>query len=148
MSEPNQSPFWERPLDELNDDEWEQLCDGCGQCCLLKLEDEETHAIYKTGVVCRYFQTDCGRCSVYPQRHEKKPDCFVIERGNPLHMTWLPDSCAYRRRFHGQALPDWHPLISGSRKAMMAAGIAIDDGYLSDEMVDEDELDGWVIGRL
>jgi len=140
--------FWDKPLDQLDDDQWEQLCDGCGQCCLIKLQDEETQRIFATDVVCRFLNPDSGCCSVYAERAIKKPECFVIERGNLLHYSWLPASCAYRLRSAGKPLPDWHPLITGSRNAMLQAGVAVSGWCVNEQQVNEDELQEHVIFSL
>ena len=141
-------PFWEKPLDALSDDEWEQLCDGCAQCCLIKLQDEDTDEIFATDVVCRYLDTACGDCGVYAQRAIKKPECFVIERGNAEHFSWLPPSCAYRLRFAGKPLFDWHPLICHSRTPMIEAGVAVDNWCVSETEVDEQDLTEHLIFSL
>ena len=133
-------PFWEKSLEKLTDDEWEKLCDGCAQCCLIKLQDEDTDEIFATDVVCRYLDTESGCCGVYPDRAEKKPECFVIERDRAEHYSWLPKTCAYRLRFEGKPLPDWHPLISHSRTAMIDAEIAVTNWCISEDQVDEQSL--------
>ena len=78
----------------------------------------------------------------------KKPDCFVIERDNPEHFSWLPQSCAYRLRFENKPLPQWHPLLTGSRVAMIEAGIAVGHWCVSEEQVSEEELSERVIFTL
>lgn len=138
-------PFWEQPLGALNEDEWERLCDGCGQCCLIKLQDDETEEIFATDVVCRFYNFEQACCGVYFERAVKKPDCFVIERENTEHYSWLPKTCAYRLRFENQPLPDWHPLISGSRAAMLAAEVAVSDWGVGEQAVAEDALPERVI---
>ncbi len=142
------SPFWEAPLQSLSDEEWEQLCDGCGQCCLVKLQDDETDEIFATDVVCRYLEPESGHCGVYAQRAIKKPDCFVIERDRPEHFSWLPQTCAYRLRHENKPLPGWHPLIAGNREAMVAAGVAVAGWCTSEEEVEEDALSERVIFSL
>lgn len=133
-------PFWEKPLHTLNQEEWEQLCDGCAQCCLIKLQDDETEEIFATDVVCQFLQPDSGCCSVYAQRSIRKPDCFVIERDKPEHFSWLPKTCAYRLRFEDRPLPDWHPLLAGGREAMIRAGITVAGWSTSETEVSEEHL--------
>ena len=137
--------FWHKPLQELNQDEWEQLCDGCARCCLIKLQDEDTDEIVMTSVVCRYLEQDSCQCTVYPQRAIKKPDCFVIERENPTHYSWLPDTCAYRLRWEGLPLPHWHPLVAGNRDLMDMAGISVTGQCTSEEFVHPDELEDFLM---
>ena len=141
-------PFWEKPLSQLSDTEWEALCDGCAQCCLVKLQDEDTEEIFATDVVCRFLERENGRCGVYAQRSVHKPDCFVIERGNARHMSWLPKTCAYRLRYENKPLPDWHPLIAGGRSLMREAGIAAGDWSISEEDIGDADLTARVIFSL
>lgn len=140
--------FWEKPLQQLSTDEWERLCDGCGQCCLVKLQDDETGEIFATDVVCRFLEPNRGTCSVYAQRSVEKPECFVIDRDRPEHFSWLPRTCTYRLRFENKPLPDWHPLLTGSRQAMLEAGIAVAGWCVSEAQVDEDELNERVLFSL
>ena len=140
--------FWEKPLAELTAEQWEQLCDGCGQCCLIKLQDEETEEIVATDVVCQFYNFHVGCCGVYPQRATKKPDCFLIDRNNAEHYSWLPKTCAYRLRYEDKPILKWHPLISGSRQAMIDAGIAVNSWGISERVIDEDELSERVIFSL
>lgn len=142
------SHFWEKPLESLSEEEWERLCDGCGQCCLIKLQDDETDEIFATDVVCRFQDSETGTCSVYSRRTIEKPDCFVIERDNPEHFSWLPQTCAYRLRSENKPLPGWHPLIAGSRDAMVAAGIAVAGWCVSERDINEEELVERVIFSL
>jgi len=109
-------PFWERPLETLDGQEWEALCDGCGRCCLHKLEDEDTGEIVHTWLACRLLDCDTGRCSDYANRTRQVPDCLQVNIRTVAEYDWLPPTCAYRLRFLGEALPDWHPLISGNPK--------------------------------
>lgn len=141
-------PFWEQPLHSLSQADWEALCDGCAQCCLIKLQDDETDEIFATDVVCRFLDAQSGHCGVYAERAIKKPECFVIERNNAEHYSWLPKTCAYRLRYENQPLPDWHPLITGNREAMHAAGIAVSNWCVSEELIDETQLSERVLFSL
>lgn len=115
-------PFWEKPLSELDKGEWEALCDGCGRCCVHKLEDEETGELHPTNVACRLLDRRNGRCSDYAHRKARVVDCIVLDRRNLESFDWLPETCAYRLRARGQPLPDWHYLVSGSRETVHEAG--------------------------
>ena len=115
-------PFWEKSLSQLDRGEWEALCDGCGRCCVHKLEDDETGELYPTNVACRLLDRRNGRCSDYRNRRRHVVDCVVLDRHKLGSFDWLPESCAYRLRAAGQPLPDWHYLISGSRETVHSAG--------------------------
>jgi uncharacterized cysteine cluster protein YcgN (CxxCxxCC family) len=115
-------PFWEKPLSKLDRGEWEALCDGCGRCCLHKLEDEETGELHATNVACRLLDRRNGRCTDYSNRKALVPDCVVLTRGKVDTLEWLPESCAYRLRAASEPLPEWHYLVSGSRETVHEAG--------------------------
>lgn len=116
--------FWEKPLRDLTREEWEALCDGCGKCCLHKLEDEETGEVHPTNVACRLLDRKHGRCTHYKGRHAFVPDCVRLTPAKIGGMDWLPSTCAYRLRASGEQLPDWHYLISGSRETVHEAGMS------------------------
>ena len=117
--------FWELPLADLNRAEWEALCDGCGRCCLHKLEDADTGEVVDTNVACRLLDTRSGRCKDYRNRKAFVPDCLRLTLKLVKEIRWLPDSCAYRRRADGRPLPGWHYLLSGDRNAVRAAGVSV-----------------------
>ncbi|MGV3769772.1 MAG: YcgN family cysteine cluster protein [Sphingobium phenoxybenzoativorans] len=117
--------FWEKPLEDLNRTEWEALCDGCGKCCLHKVEDEDTGNIYPTNVACRLLDRDTGRCCNYRNRRSFVPDCVRLTPEAVAKIVWLPRTCAYRLRADGDPLPDWHYLISGDRDAVHRAGESV-----------------------
>ena len=124
--------FWEKPLTQLNEAEWERLCDGCGRCCLKKLIGDEQESIHFTRVVCRHFNNSDSRCGCYPERTRLVPDCLNLHEMIPAAINWIPDTCAYRLRFEGKPLYDWHPLVNGSRDAMDKAGISVANRVISD----------------
>jgi uncharacterized cysteine cluster protein YcgN (CxxCxxCC family) len=117
--------FWELPLEALSRTEWEALCDGCGRCCLHKLEDEDTGEIAETNVACKLLDTGTARCMDYRHRRAFVPNCLRLTPRLVAQVQWLPDSCAYTRRAQGRPLPDWHPLLTGSRDAMVRAGASV-----------------------
>ena len=138
--------FWEAPLATLDRAQWEALCDGCGKCCLHKLEDEETGELIATNVACRLLDRRSGQCSNYRHRKAFVSECVRLTNGNVDSIDWLPGTCAYRLRANGQALPDWHYLVSGDREAVHRAGESVrgwtisedDAGDLEHHMVDRE----------
>lgn len=118
--------FWnEKTLEELSPQEWEALCDGCGKCCLAKLEDEDTGDIYWTSVGCRLFDGTTCRCRDYADRLASVPDCVRLTPQNVRTIPWLPRTCAYRLVAEGRDLYWWHHLVSGSRETVHEAGISV-----------------------
>jgi uncharacterized cysteine cluster protein YcgN (CxxCxxCC family) len=105
--------------------EWESLCDGCGLCCLIRFEDEDTGEIIPTRVHCRLFDSTLCRCSNYAERKAHVPDCIKLTPGNIDDLLWMPRSCAYRRLHEGRGLADWHPLISGDPESVHRAGVSV-----------------------
>ncbi|AMO81334.1 YcgN family cysteine cluster protein [Obesumbacterium proteus] len=132
-------PFWqEKTLAEMSNDEWESLCDGCGQCCLHKLQDEDTDEIYFTNVACNLLNIKTCQCRHYERRFEYEEDCIKLTRENLETFEWLPPTCAYRMVHEGKDLPEWHPLKVGSKKAMHAERISV--RYIA---VRESEVNDW-----
>jgi uncharacterized protein len=138
--------FWEdRPLEALDAAQWEALCDGCGKCCLHKLEDEDTGELFPTNVACRLLDRRAGRCSDYKRRRLFVPDCIRLSLKGLAEIDWLPETCAYVRRAEGRPLPDWHYLVTGTRESIHAAGASvrgwtvseIDAGELEDHVLDD-----------
>ena len=126
--------FWEKkPLSDLSQTEWEALCDGCGKCCLNKLEDEDTEEVVLTRVACRLLDDATCRCTHYENRHQFVPDCIVLKPGNiDKHAYWMPQTCAYRLLWEGRPLHDWHPLISGTPDSVHAAGVSVRHATVSE----------------
>ncbi|ACY84307.1 YcgN family cysteine cluster protein [Edwardsiella piscicida] len=133
------TPFWqEKTLEQMSDAEWEALCDGCGQCCLHKLQDEDTDEIYFTNVACNLLNIKTCQCRHYARRFEYEEDCIKLTRENLPTFEWLPPTCAYRLLSEGAPLPTWHPLRTGSKSAMHAARISV--RYIA---VRESEVSDW-----
>lgn len=126
--------FWERPLDSLARSEWEALCDGCGQCCLHKVEDADTGEIHRTNVACKLLDLDTARCGDYRHRRAYVPDCLRLTPRNAGELEWLPDTCAYRLRARNEPLPDWHYLVCGDRDAVHRAGVSISGKVVSEDV--------------
>lgn len=126
MAKSDSKPFWQgRALEDLNPKEWEALCDGCGRCCLNKLEDEDTGEIYLTRLACGLLDIGSCRCSDYANRKAKMPDCVQIDPAKARSLPWLPATCAYRLVAEGRDLYWWHPLVSGRADTVHEAGISV-----------------------
>jgi uncharacterized protein len=140
------APFWERlSLDQLDRGQWEALCDGCGKCCLHKLEDEETQELHATNVACRLLDRRTGQCSDYKHRHAFVPECIRLTPKKLRTMDWLPKSCAYVLLDAGQPLPEWHYLVSGDREAVHRAGASVRGWTISED--DAGELEYHLVER-
>lgn len=140
--------WWEKPLSQLSRDEWENLCDGCGRCCLHKLIDDDTDELHYTRVACELLDVTTGHCGDYPNRKTKVPECLVLTLEASEAFDWLPNSCAYRLRAQNLPLPSWHPLISGDKESVKQAGISVADRVISAKDCApehyEDEVIHWV----
>ena len=142
MSSHADAPFWQRKsLAELDRDEWESLCDGCGRCCLHKLVDVETGAVRFTAVACRLLDLDRVRCRDYANRRARVPDCLRLAPDSGAVFAQLPNSCAYRMLWEGRALADWHPLVSGDPESLRSAGISIRGKVIGEAEADLDDLE-------
>jgi uncharacterized cysteine cluster protein YcgN (CxxCxxCC family) len=140
------APFWEQPLASLDRGQWEALCDGCGRCCLHKLEDEETGILYPTNVACKLLDRKNGCCTDYKHRKALVADCVVLDRNKIGSLDWLPETCAYRLRANGEPLRAWHYLISGSRESVHEAGQST-RGWTVSEVDAGDNLEFHVVER-
>lgn len=139
--------FWETTrLQDMTRDQWESLCDGCGRCCVHKLEDEDTGEIHLTNVACKLLDRETARCSNYRHRRAFVPDCVRLTARLVSQIPWLPETCAYRVLEEGGTLADWHPLVSGDPESVHRAGISVrgwtvsetEAGDLEHHIVDRD----------
>lgn len=139
-------PFWQRKrLNEMTPAEWESLCDGCGKCCLAKLEDEDTGDVYYTELACRYMDQDTCQCTVYAERLQKVPACTVLTPESLGDYHWLPFTCAYRTLAEGRPLADWHPLRSGDPQTVHDAGVSVRHRVMSEANVAEQDWEEHII---
>jgi uncharacterized cysteine cluster protein YcgN (CxxCxxCC family) len=135
--------FWKRKsLAEMTPDEWESLCDGCGLCCMHKVQDEDSDDVFYTDVACRLFDIDTCRCTDYANRAQQVADCLVLTPDEKDAYEWLPGSCAYRRLANGLDLPGWHPLLTGRPELVHEAGIS-----MRGKAVSEKDADEWTVLR-
>ena len=133
--------YWKTvPMEKMNRQEWEALCDGCGKCCLNKLEDEDTGEVALTNVACRLLDDATCLCSQYDIRHQFVPECIVLTPKTILdNLYWLPQTCAYRQVHEKRPLYDWHPLISDNSETVHLAGVSMQYRTLSEfDIADED----------
>jgi uncharacterized protein len=126
--------FWQtQSLAELNQQQWESLCDGCGKCCLHKLEDSATGQLFYTNAACHLLNLDTGRCTRYAMRSLLVPDCVQLTPATIRQFAWLPSTCAYRLLAEGSDLPAWHPLVSGDAESVRQAGMSVSGWAVSEQ---------------
>lgn len=139
--------FWEtKTLAEMTREEWESLCDNCGKCCLVKLEDEDSGEVVFTSAVCDLIDLESCRCTRYPERCKLVPECIDLKQHDFAEYNWLPTTCAYRLLVDGEPLPAWHPLITGSAESVRDAGVSISSYAIKAAQVDdfEDHVIGFI----
>ena len=140
------SNFWEeKTLSQMSADEWDMLCDGCGRCCLNKLEDEDTGEIYYTNVACRLLDIETCRCTDYKNRFVRMEECIKVEITESTNLAELPDTCAYRLLASGKKLHSWHPLLSEVQNSVHKAGISVKNKVVSEEFIHPDQLEEHII---
>lgn len=138
--------FWHsKKLHEMSPSEWESLCDGCGKCCLHKLEDEDTGDVYYTRVACRFLDHNECRCQEYSQRQALVPGCVVLTPDTVKQTYWLPETCAYRLIDEGLPLFDWHPLVSGDPQSVHQAGMSVAGKVLAEGSVAEKDYEDYIV---
>lgn len=141
-----EEPFWKRKtLAELSREEWESLCDGCGKCCLVKLQDPDTEEIAYTDVACRLLDGATCRCTDYARRKRRVRDCVVLTPAVVADLSWMPSTCAYRLLKEGRDLAWWHPLVSGDPGTVHEAGMSVRGRVISETLVKDAELADHVV---
>jgi len=142
----DETPFWKRKtFEEMTAVEWESLCDGCGLCCLNKLEDWDSGDVVFTSVACRLLDGESCRCSDYPNRQAIVPDCLQLTPEMVRDIGWLPPTCGYRLVRDGEDLYWWHPLVSGEPDTVHQAGISARGRTVSEEEVDVDDFEDFIV---
>lgn len=139
------SRWWEKKkLEEMDQAEWESICDGCGKCCRIQLEDDEGQRA-TTNVVCKYMDMNQCSCTIYETRTELVPSCIELNPVNLHEIDWMPDTCSYRLLRDGKPLPNWHPLISGSDRSVHESGASVVNAVISEDKVKEEDLETFII---
>ena len=118
--------FWEtKNLIDMNEIEWESLCDKCGKCCVIKLEDFDTQEVHYTNVSCKLLCEKTASCKDYKNRKSIVSDCIILSPDNLNDLKWMPETCAYKLLNEGKNLPYWHPLLSGNDKEIVNSGNSV-----------------------
>lgn len=144
-----ETPFWQvKSLEEMNAAEWEALCDGCGQCCLIKLEDEDTGDIAVTRLACKLLDIGSCRCSDYENRRDHVEDCVKLTPEDARSLSWLPETCAYRLIAESRSLPWWHPLISGTAESVHEVGVSVRGTAIGEKKVPEHRIPAHIVGWI
>lgn len=141
------TPFWQsKTLFEMSTQEWESICDGCAKCCLTQLQDEESEQLVFTNVACNLLNDQTCRCSDYPNRSQRVPDCMTMTIDN-VHecVEFAPSSCSYRLLLEGKPLPDWHHLVNGDRDKIHKQGRSVQSRVKFQRDVKEEDLEDHVI---
>jgi len=142
-------PFWEtKSLEEMNQQEWESLCDGCAQCCLQKLEDMDTREVYVTQIVCGLLDLETCKCTAYGERSKLVPTCITMTPKDARNIKWMPSTCAYRLLAENRPLPEWHPLVSGRKESVIEADVSVKDKAISENDVAESDWPDYIVERL
>lgn len=136
------------PLADLSEQEWEALCDNCGRCCLIKLEDDQTNEVFYTNMICRLYDIEQGQCGDYLNRKEKVPGCVVIRQFGDEIYSQLPETCAYRLRYNNLPLPVWHPLLNGNTDRMQQEMITIKHRAVSEEGIHEEQFEEHIVDDI
>lgn len=144
-SKVNQPSWTYKPLSQMSPKEWELICDGCGKCCLHKLEDDDTGAIFDTNVACYLLDETSCQCGDYQNRLTLAPNCFKLTPQNMAGQSWLPSTCAYRLLYEGSPLPRWHHLVSGNTKSIHSSGISAQGKIISEHDVCQDEMEDHIV---
>lgn len=146
-----EKPFWQTvPLADMDDAQWEAVCDGCAKCCLVKLQDEESNEIVFTDIVCNLLDQENCRCSQYETRTALVPDCVKLTKDNLDKIDFMPPSCAYRLLHEGKELPAWHPLVSGKAATVVEAGMSVKGRVIAEIMFEgdaEDRVVAWPLEK-
>ena len=137
--------FWKKKkLNELSKEEWEALCDRCGKCCVIKLEDDDTSKIYYTNVSCKLLCTKTANCKNYIDRKKIVQDCVVLSFNNLESLNWMPKTCSYKLVYEGKDLPSWHYLINGNFNKMLEQKKSVHNKVINEKKVSKNNLQDYI----
>ena len=137
--------FWEtKNLIDMNENEWESLCDKCGKCCVIKLEDFDTQEVHYTNVSCKLLCEKSASCKDYENRKSIVPDCIILSPDNLKDLKWMPETCAYKLLNEGKNLPYWHPLLSGNDKEIVNSGNSVKNRVTNENEIKIKDLPDYI----
>ena len=137
--------FWEtKNLIDMNENEWESLCDKCGKCCVIKLEDFDTQQVHYTNVSCKLLCEKSASCKDYENRKSIVPDCIILSPDNLKDLKWMPETCAYKLLNEGKNLPYWHPLLSGNDKEIVNSGNSVKNRVTNENEIKIKDLPDYI----
>ena len=137
--------FWEtKNLIDMNENEWESLCDKCGKCCVIKLEDFDTQEVHYTNVSCKLLCEKSASCKDYENRKSIVPDCIILSPDNLKDLKWMPETCAYKLLNEGKELPYWHPLLSGNDKEIVNSGNSVKNRVTNENKIKIKDLPDYI----
>ena len=137
--------FWEtKNLIDMNENEWESLCDKCGKCCVIKLEDFDTQEVHYTNVSCKLLCEKSASCKNYENRKSIVPDCIILSPDNLKDLKWMPETCAYKLLNEGKELPYWHPLLSGNDKEIVNSGNSVKNKVTNENIIKIKDLPDYI----
>jgi hypothetical protein len=120
-----------RAWDNLSEEEWENICDRCGKCCLVSLQDIDSGEIYHTNILCQYYDIENKLCSVYDKRCQLVPNCLKLNKNNVDKLPFMPKTCAYRALFD-----------KNYRKQPLKS---LQGRVVSQQDVDENDLENYIV---
>ena len=137
--------FWEtKNLIDMNENEWELLCDKCGKCCVIKLEDFDTQEVHYTNVSCKLLCEKSASCKDYENRKSIVPDCIILSPDNLKDLKWMPETCAYKLLNEGKKLHYWHPLLSGNDKDIVNSGNSVKNRVTNENKIKIKDLPDYI----
>ena len=73
--------------------EWESLCNSCGRCCLVKLEDSDSHKVAYPNIACQLLDINTCRCADHENRKQRVAACLMLDAESLGAYSDLPPAC-------------------------------------------------------